>query len=77
MNFRSYFPLNSRVRPGEGASLLIAIVIYLGISAVAGLVSALLGWFPILGWVLRIVCWLIGVYCLAGIILSIVDFAKR
>jgi len=77
MNFRSYFPLNANVRRQELSSLILCVVVYLIISAVAGLAASLLGWLPIIGWVVDIVAWLIGVYCLVGIVLAIIDFVKH
>lgn len=72
MNFRSFFPLSVRVRPRDYGTLLLSVIVYLVISAVAGLVAKVIGWIPILGWVVNILCWLIGVYCLIGIILSVI-----
>lgn len=77
MNLRSYFPLNANVRRQELSSLILCVVVYLIISAVAGLAASLLGWLPIVGWVVDIVAWLIGVYCLVGMILAIVDYFKH
>ena len=77
MNFRSYFPLNANVRRQELSSLILCVVVYLIISAVAGLAASLLGWLPIIGWVVDIVAWLIGVYCLVGIVLAILEFVKH
>ena len=77
MNLRSYFPLNANVRRQELSSLILCVVVYLIISAVAGLAASLLGWLPIVGWVVDIVAWLIGVYCLVGIVLAILDFVKH
>lgn len=77
MNVRSYFPLNANVRRQELSTLILCIVIYLIISAVAGLAASLLGWIPVVGWVVDVVAWLIGVYCLAGIVLAILDYLKH
>ena len=72
MNFRSFFPLSVRVCPRDYGTLLLSVIVYLVISAVAGLVAKVIGWIPILGCVVNILCWLIGVYCLIGIILSVI-----
>lgn len=72
----SYFPLNHRVQPREFGSLLLCVIVYLVISGVAGLASGLLRWIPVLGWVVGILSWLIGVYCLIGIILAILRYFK-
>lgn len=71
MNIRAYFPLNRRIFPGDTGALIVTIVLYLVICGVAGV----LRW--VVGWVIRILCWLIGVYCLAGIVLAIVDCVRQ
>lgn len=71
MNIRAYFPLNRRICPGDTGALIVTIVLYLVICGVAGV----LRW--VVGWVIRILCWLIGVYCLAGIVLAIVDCVRQ
>lgn len=57
-------------------SLVIAVLIYAVVTFVAGLVIGLLDWIPILGFILKIVGWLINVYCVVGIILAILVFLK-
>lgn len=60
-------------------SLLAALVIYIGVAIVAGLLiwlaGMLTGWIPvagaIIGWILRIVSILIEVYVVVGIVLKI------
>lgn len=71
MNIRAYFPLNRRICPGDTGALIVTIVLYLVICGVAGV----LRW--VVGWLIRILCWLIGVYCLAGIVLAIVDCVRQ
>ena len=61
----------------HSSTLILCIVVYLIISAVAGLAASLLGWIPVVGWVVDVVAWLIGVYCLAGIVLAILDYLKH
>ena len=76
MNFRSFFPLNGRVRSRDIGSLIVCVILYLVISGVAGLIEWVIGWVPVLGWVVSILAWLIGVYCLVGIILAVIDCFK-
>ena len=77
MNIRAYFPLNRRICPGDTGALIVTIVLYLVICGVAGVLRWVVGWLPVVGWVFRILCWLIGVYCLAGIVLAIVDCVRQ
>jgi len=76
MDVNAAFPLTARVVRGEGKTLAVVIVFYLAVCAAAKLVSWLLGWVPVLGWVLRVLLWALGVYCVAGIVLAILAFFR-
>ncbi len=79
-----FFPVNKRVKKGNIGSLVITIIIYIVLPVVLGLVTGLidliLGGIPVIGalitWVLGVISSLIGLYCLIGIILAVVDFVK-
>ena len=43
---------------------------------VLGILSAVLGWLPLVGWLLKTVFSLLGLYCVAGIILAVLNFVK-
>ena len=71
-SIKEFFPIGKQVRPRDGQSLLIAIVIYIVVAAVVGLANAI----PLIGWLIGVLSWLIGLYCLVGIILAVVEYAK-
>lgn len=76
-----YFPLSKKVEANNANSLVIAIVIYLVVPTLFGIVAKVISWIPIIGWLvgwaIGIAGTLLGVYCLAGIILAILNYAKR
>ncbi|MBS6367496.1 MAG: hypothetical protein KH420_09145 [Clostridiales bacterium] len=76
MQFQSFFPLNQRVIPGNLASLILTVVLYLLICSAFGLVIFLVGWLPIVGWLLRVVSAVLELYCLVGMILAIMRYFK-
>lgn len=57
--------------------LVIAILVFILVPFAFGIVSALLGWIPFVGWFIRIVGYLLDLLCLVGLILSIVGFVKN
>ncbi len=75
-SIKEFFPIGKQVRPRDGQSLLIAIVVYIVVAAVVGLANAVLGRIPLIGWIIGVLSWLVGLYCLVGIILAVVEYAK-
>ena len=71
---KPYFP--NAFKANSVKALVIALVIYAVITAVANIVTGLLGWIPVVGWLLGILAWLINIYCVAGVILSLLVFLK-
>ena len=80
---KNYFPLSFKYSK-DLVSMIIGIIVYLVVAAVAGLliwVAGLLGgWIPvagaILGWILRIVSIIVEVYTVAGIVILVLAFLK-
>lgn len=72
-----YFPLSASVHPEQIKSLILSVVIYLAACAIMRILQAILGWIPIVGTLLRLVFSLLGLYCVAGIILSILKYFQR
>ena len=72
-----YFPLSSSVTPSDTKSLVISILIYVAACAVLRVLGVVLGWIPLVGWLLGIVFSLIGLYCVAGIVLSVLQYFKK
>lgn len=69
---KKFFPLSGRGT--DVKTLIISIVIYVVIAFVCGLILGLLGAFPLIGWLFRIIGWIIDLYCLVGIVLTVLNF---
>lgn len=80
---KKFFPLSFKYTK-DVANLIIGIIIYVLVGAVAGaciaLATLLTVWIPlvgaIIGWALGIISSLVGIYVLAGIVIQILVFAK-
>ena len=71
-----FFPLNKNVKKKNISSLIIAILLYVVVSIVMGVLQKLLVPIPVLGWVMGLLGWLVWVYSVIGVILAIVKFLK-
>ena len=71
-----YFPLSAAVEPGHGRQFVITLAIYLVACAILGVLTSVLGWIPLVGWLLELVFSVLGLYCVAGIVLAILRFVK-
>ena len=71
------FPLSGCVRPGNVGNLVLSLVIHLAVCAVLGLLQMILGWIPIVGWMVCVVCSALGLYCVVGMGLSVVRFLQH
>jgi len=62
------------------ASLVIKILIYVCLPTILGIVTAIIAIVPVIGgiiaWALGVVSGLIGLYCLAGIVILVLDYLK-
>ena len=76
-NFYRYFPLSESVNPGDVVSLIISIVIYVVASTVLGILSKVFGWIFLIGFLLKLIFSLLGLYCCAGVILSVLKFFQH
>ena len=76
-NVMRYFPLSAAVEPGNARQFVITLAIYLVACAVLGVLTAILGWIPLVGRLLDLVFSLMGIYCVVGLVLSIYQFEKR
>lgn len=72
-----YFPLSGSVQPGDVKSLITSLIIYLIACAVLGALQTILGWIPLAGVLVRIVCSILGLYGVAGMVLSVVKFLQH
>ncbi len=71
-----FFPISTKVQKENLRSLIISIVIYISISLVMGVADMLLGWIPVLGFLLGLVFYMLGIYCTIGIIIAIIRFFR-
>ena len=71
---KKFFP--HAFKAAEVKDLVIAIIIYLVIGFVGGLIIGLLSAIPFIGWLFSIVGGLLDLYTLIGIILAVLVFAK-
>ena len=69
-----YFPLSDSVHPGDLKSAVLSVLIYLAACAGMGILQAILGWIPIVGGLIRLVLSVLGLYCAAVIILSVLKY---
>ena len=80
---KNYFPLSFKYAK-DLVSMIIGIIVYRVVAAVAGVliwIAGLLGgWIPVagavLGWILRIVSIIVEIYTLAGIVILVLAFLK-
>ncbi len=71
-NLKKYFPFQAT--EADVKSLVIAILLYIIVGFIAGLVMVLVALIPVINLLLGIVGALVDLYCLAGIVLAILDF---
>ena len=76
MNINLLFPLNTKVDQRDPRSLVVVVCIYLAVCAVVKIADLLLGWIPLIGGILWVLFWLIGLYCAVGIILALLEFFR-
>lgn len=72
-----FFPLSASVQPGDLRTALTSVIIYLAACAILGLLQMILGWIPLVGALLRLVCSLAGLYCVAGMVLSVLQYFRQ
>ena len=80
MNFmKKFFPLSFKMAK-DTKSFIWGIVIYVLAPMIVGAVTAIIGFIPVIGWVvapvLGLAGGLLGLYCLAGLVILILVFAK-
>lgn len=72
MDLRKIFPHAMQARNIKG--LVMAILIYAVVSFVGGIIHGLIGGIPLVGLVVGIIGWALGIYCTVGIIISVMVF---
>lgn len=73
MDLKKIFPFSYKVT-NDVTTLVIAIAIYIIASVAWGVVTAILGGIPILGWIVGVIGAVLWLYCVVGIVLSILEF---
>lgn len=71
---KKYFP--NAFGATDVKPLVVALLIYAVVACVGGFVLGLLGIIPVIGYIARVVGWVLDVYCAVGIILAILVFLK-
>ncbi|MFA5342074.1 MAG: hypothetical protein WC332_09875 [Clostridia bacterium] len=72
----AFFPLNKNVKRKNISSLIIAILLYIVLSVVVGVLQKLLGAIPVVNWVMGIIGYLVWAYSVIGVILAVIKFLK-
>ncbi|MFA7672835.1 MAG: hypothetical protein WCY62_03165 [Clostridia bacterium] len=68
----AFFPINKNVKYRGWTSLIQAILVYVVLCVVTGLIAWLVKGIPVLGSVMSVVDWIARVYSAIGVILAIV-----
>lgn len=68
------FPITKQVKTKDKTSLIISIFLYIVISGVVSSVIFWVRWIPLFGWILKRIADLIGLYCIVGVVLSILRY---
>lgn len=72
---KKFFPYSFQAKK-DIAALVINIIVYVVVGAVAGFVIGILDGIPVLGIIFGLIGSLVGLYTLAGIVLSVLDYLK-
>ena len=76
-----YFPISQKVRANDANSLVVAIVIYLLVPTLFGIVGKVINFIPVIGWlvgwIFTLAGTLLGIYCIVGIVFAILNYKKH
>ena len=75
MDLKKFFPISFKYSDTV-SNLIIGILIYIVGDIIAGAVIGLLAAIPLIGWLFGLVGSLVGLYCLAGIVIQVLVFTK-
>ena len=73
MDLKKFFPISFKYADTV-TNLIIGILIYIVGDIIAGAVIGLLAAIPLIGWLFGLVGSLVGLYCLAGIVIQVLVF---
>ena len=71
---KTLWPFSFKVKEKDVTSLVVQLIVLIVACAIAGVAIGLLMWIPIIGWIIGIVGSLVGLYCVIGIVLCILQF---
>lgn len=63
-------------KPEDVKSLIVTLIVYVVIGVVGGILLGLLGRIPLIGWLFRLIAWLLDIYVCVGFILAVLKWAK-
>lgn len=70
------FPVSSIVKSDNLTTLIVAVAIYIVAGAVVHFVMGLFVWMPLVGWIFKLVRWLVSTYCVLGTLLAVLHYFK-
>ncbi len=72
---KKLFPLSfSMIK--DVANLVICILIYIVVGVIAPAILGIFNFIPLVSWILGIVSTLLGIYCIAGIVIALLAYFK-
>ena len=71
---KKIFPFSFNVKEKDVTSLIVSILIYIAVMIVSGIVMALLSLIPIVNLLTGIAGWVVELYAVGGIVISVLNF---
>lgn len=71
---KKFFPFSFNVKEKDVTSLIVSIIIYIVVMVISGVVMALLSLIPIVNLLTGIVGWIVELYAVCGIVISVLNF---
>ena len=71
---KKIFPFSFNVKEKDVTSLIVSILIYIAVMIVSGIVMALLSLIPIVSLLTGIAGWVVELYAVGGIVISVLNF---
>ena len=71
-----YFPLSESGQKSV-THLIVVLAMYLLVGWFVGpIASAILGWLPLIGWLINLLLWCVRIYCACGIVVALLLWFK-
>lgn len=70
------FPVSSVAKADNLTSLIVSAAIYIAAGAVVYFIMGLFSWMPLIGWIFKLIRWLVSTYCVLGTLLSALHYFK-